>query len=61
MVEQWLRCYAFGGIAGIVSFARRDGDFESVRVNRILLKGANVVGNVNFGLLLHRQYIPQLF
>ena len=44
----------FGGMAVVVDFVGRDGDFESVKVNRVLLKGAGVVGNVSFGLLLHR-------
>ncbi|KAF2671244.1 NAD(P)-binding protein [Microthyrium microscopicum] len=44
MVESSLRCCKFGGTVVIVGFAGRGGDMESLKVNRILLKGAGVVG-----------------
>jgi NADPH:quinone reductase-like Zn-dependent oxidoreductase len=47
MVESSLRCCKFGGTVVIVGFAGRGGDMEKLKVNRILLKGAGVVGYVS--------------
>ncbi|KAF2402754.1 NAD(P)-binding protein [Trichodelitschia bisporula] len=44
MVESCLRCCAYEGRVVIVGFAGRGGDVERVRVNRVLLKSASVVG-----------------
>lgn len=46
LVERSLRCCRFGGTVVIVGFAGRGGDMEKLKVNRILLKGAGVVGYV---------------
>jgi NADPH:quinone reductase-like Zn-dependent oxidoreductase len=44
MVESSLKCCAYGGRVVIVGFAGRGGDIEKVRMNRILLKSASVMG-----------------
>jgi NADPH2:quinone reductase len=44
MVESSLKCCGFAGRVVIVGFAGRGGDIEKVRMNRILLKGAAVMG-----------------
>jgi NADPH:quinone reductase-like Zn-dependent oxidoreductase len=45
MVESCLKCCGFAGRVVIVGFAgRTPGDIEKVRMNRILLKGAAVMG-----------------
>jgi NADPH:quinone reductase-like Zn-dependent oxidoreductase len=44
MVESGLRCCKFGGTVVIVGFAGREGSMEALKLNRILLKGAGVVG-----------------
>jgi NADPH:quinone reductase-like Zn-dependent oxidoreductase len=44
MVESGLRCCKFGGTVVIVGFAGRGGQMEALRMNRILLKGAGVLG-----------------
>ncbi|KAF1990259.1 NAD(P)-binding protein [Aulographum hederae CBS 113979] len=43
-VESSLRCLRYGGRVVIVGFAARNGVMEKVGMNRILLKGAGVVG-----------------
>ena len=43
-VEQSLRACDYGGRVVIVGFAARGGDIEKVRMNRILLKSAAVMG-----------------
>lgn len=47
MVESGLRCCRFGGSVVIVGFAGRGGEMENLKVNRILLKGAGVLGYVS--------------
>jgi NADPH:quinone reductase-like Zn-dependent oxidoreductase len=44
MVESSLKCCAYAGRVVIVGFAGRGGDIEKVRMNRILLKSAAVMG-----------------
>jgi len=44
MVEESLRCCGFAGTVVVVGFAGRGGKMEKLQVNRILLKGAGVVG-----------------
>lgn len=44
MVESSLKCCRFSGRVVIVGFAGRGGDIEKVRMNRILLKSAAVMG-----------------
>jgi NADPH:quinone reductase-like Zn-dependent oxidoreductase len=44
MVESSLKCCDYGGRVVIVGFAGRGGDIEKVRMNRILLKSAAVLG-----------------
>jgi NADPH:quinone reductase-like Zn-dependent oxidoreductase len=52
MVERGLRCCKFGGTVVVVGFAGRGGDMEELKVNRILLKGAGVIGYVSLATLL---------
>jgi NADPH2:quinone reductase len=47
MVESSLKCCKFGGKVVIVGFAGRGGQMEEVKMNRILLKGAAVIGYVS--------------
>jgi NADPH:quinone reductase-like Zn-dependent oxidoreductase len=47
LVEQGLRCCKFGGSVVVVGFAGRGGDMERLKVNRVLLKGAGVLGYVS--------------
>lgn len=44
VVEDSLRCIAYGGTIVLVGFAGRGGVMEKVGMNKILLKGANVIG-----------------
>lgn len=46
-VENGLKCLKYGGRVVIVGFAGRGGQMEEVKMNRILLKGATVVGYVS--------------
>jgi NADPH:quinone reductase-like Zn-dependent oxidoreductase len=47
LVEKGLRCCGFGGTVIVVGFAGRGGQMELLKVNRVLLKGAGVVGYVS--------------
>ncbi|KAF1350082.1 hypothetical protein BDV97DRAFT_353183 [Delphinella strobiligena] len=47
-VEEGLRCLKLGGCIVIVGFAGRGGVMEKVAMNKILLKGARVIG-LRFG------------
>jgi transcription elongation factor SPT5 len=47
MVESSLKCCKFGGTVVIVGFAGRGGKMEDLKANRILLKGAGVIGYVS--------------
>jgi NADPH:quinone reductase-like Zn-dependent oxidoreductase len=47
LVEQSLRCCRFGGTVVVVGFASRGGEMERLQVNRVLLKGASVLGYVS--------------
>lgn len=47
MVEDGLRCVKFGGRIVVVGFAGRNGVMEKVPMNKILLKGAVVIGYVS--------------
>jgi NADPH:quinone reductase-like Zn-dependent oxidoreductase len=53
LVEQGLRCCKFGGSLVVVGFAGRGGDMERLKVNRILLKGAGVLGYVSYSRIWH--------
>ncbi|GAB7338058.1 hypothetical protein MBLNU457_4426t1 [Dothideomycetes sp. NU457] len=44
VVEDGLRCLRFGGRIVLVGFAGRKGIMEKVAMNKVLLKGATVVG-----------------
>ena len=44
LVEKSLRCLTFGGRIVVAGFAGRAGNLEKLAMNRILLKGAKVVG-----------------
>jgi NADPH2:quinone reductase len=44
MVNQAIRCAAYGGTIVILGFAARLGVMEEVKMNRLLLKGITVVG-----------------
>lgn len=46
-VQSSLKCLKYGGRVVIVGFAGRDGNVEEVKMNRILLKAATVVGYVS--------------
>jgi NADPH:quinone reductase-like Zn-dependent oxidoreductase len=46
LVEEGLRCCRFGGSVVVVGFAGRGGEMEKLKVNRILLKSAGVLGYV---------------
>jgi NADPH:quinone reductase-like Zn-dependent oxidoreductase len=56
LVERGLRCCKFGGTVVIVGFAGRGGNMEELKVNRILLKGAGVIGYVSLATLLIPTY-----
>ncbi|KAK5142701.1 hypothetical protein LTR04_002136 [Oleoguttula sp. CCFEE 6159] len=43
-VESGLRCLRYGGRIVVLGFAGREGNMEAVKMNRILLKGASVIG-----------------
>lgn len=47
LVEDGLRCLKFGGLIVLVGFAGREGVMEKVAMNKILLKGAQVIGYVS--------------
>jgi NADPH:quinone reductase-like Zn-dependent oxidoreductase len=51
-VESGIRCLKYRGRLIVVGFAARGGRVESVRMNRVLLKGVAVFGYVSFELLL---------
>lgn len=44
MVNQAIRCVAYGGTIVILGFAARRGVMEEVKMNRLLLKGITLVG-----------------
>jgi NADPH2:quinone reductase len=44
MVNQAIRCSAYGGTIVILGFAARQGVMEEVKMNRLLLKGITIVG-----------------
>jgi len=44
MVNQAIRCVAYGGTIVILGFAARHGVMEEVKMNRLLLKGITLVG-----------------
>jgi NADPH2:quinone reductase len=44
MVNQAIRCAAYGGTIVILGFAARHGVMEKVKMNRLLLKGITLVG-----------------
>ena len=44
MVNDALRCLAFGGTIVILGFAARKGIMEEVKMNKVLLKDAKVIG-----------------
>lgn len=44
MVNQAIRCAAYGGTIVILGFAARHGVMEEVKMNRLLLKGITLVG-----------------
>lgn len=44
MVNQAIRCSAYGGTIVILGFAARHGVMEEVKMNRLLLKGITLVG-----------------
>jgi NADPH2:quinone reductase len=46
LVEKSLRCLRYGGRVVVAGFAGREGKMEKVAMNRILLKGAAVLGYV---------------
>ena len=47
LVEKSIRCIKFGGTVVIAGFAGREGKMETMAMNRILLKGARVLGYVS--------------
>jgi NADPH:quinone reductase-like Zn-dependent oxidoreductase len=57
MVESGLRCCKFGGTVVIVGFAGRGGSMEALKMNRVLLKGAGVVGYVSGDLSLRTTFL----
>lgn len=44
MVNQAIRCVAYGGTIVILGFAARHGVMEEVKMNRLLLKGISLIG-----------------
>jgi NADPH:quinone reductase-like Zn-dependent oxidoreductase len=56
LVEKGLRCCGFGGTVVVVGFAGRGGQMELLKVNRVLLKGAGVIGYVS-GIRLYTRYV----
>lgn len=54
LVKDGLRCLRYGGRIVIVGFAGRSGIMEEVGMNRILLKGASVIGFVRSSLSLRQ-------
>lgn len=46
LVEKSLRCLKYGGRIVVAGFAGLEGNMEKVAMNRILLKGAAVLGYV---------------
>ena len=44
MVNDGIRCVAYGGMIVILGFAGRKGVMEEVKMNRLLLKGVTLVG-----------------
>jgi NADPH2:quinone reductase len=44
MVNQAIRCAAYGGTIVILGFAARHGVMEEIKMNRLLLKGITLVG-----------------
>lgn len=44
MVNEAIRCVAYGGTIVILGFAARHGVMEEVKMNRLLLKGVTLVG-----------------
>lgn len=44
MVNQAVRCVAYGGTIVILGFAARHGVMEEVKTNRLLLKGISLIG-----------------
>lgn len=51
-VESSIKCLRYGGRVVIVGFAGRGGKMENIRANRILLKGASVVGYVSISQVM---------
>ncbi|EXJ92480.1 hypothetical protein A1O3_01032 [Capronia epimyces CBS 606.96] len=44
LVEKSLRCLTFGGCIVVAGFAGRGGNMETLAMNRVLLKGARLLG-----------------
>ena len=44
IVNEGLRCLVYGGRIVLIGFAGRGGVMESIAMNKVLLKGASIVG-----------------
>lgn len=57
LVESSLRCLNFNGRIILVGFAGRNGIMEEVAMNKILLKGARIIGYVGISMRLLSPFI----
>lgn len=57
VVESSLRCLRFGGRIVLVGFAGRNGVMEEIAMNKVLLKGARIIGYVSLRTIFHSSFL----